>query len=444
MKKIITTFTFLGILALFINNSYAGYFNDVPVITCNEQITSYLSYGSSGSEVRTLQEILANGGYLSAYPNGNFGHATKAAVKSFQRDNYLSQTGAVGESTRNAINERFCDNNLSTNNYYNNYSYNYNNNSAVTYVDPFDPFVKVISPNGDGNVLGYGTNYYGYSTINVPGSISSASLIPATVNNSLTQASVIYNPLVGYTYALAPSAGSLTISSPGSNSSFHEGDTVNLNWYTNNITAVQYVISLENTSSGRKWDIKLSNGNSDSFVLTKEMLDYVCSGVCNQYSQSRFNIIVSTPIKDMIGNISTFKARVADVTIVRPYFSVSNINLTSSKTPVDSGESFRIYGNALNQSAYNYGYVQDMPYSYGISANCLSGVSVSIGGLGCGQEFIMPQSGNYLQRGIPVTATNNTWFTQSISFNLTAYNQAGQIIGHASTSVQVNPVVRAW
>ena len=443
MKKIITIFTFLGAIALFTNNSYAGYFNNAPINTCDEQITSYLSFGSSGDEVSILQGLLSNEGYLSAYPNGHFGSATKAALKGFQRDNGLSVTGTVGPSTQDAINERLCDNNLSTSNYYNN-SYSYNNNSSVTYVDPFDPYVKVVSPSDNGTVITYGTNYGTYTTPNSAGSISVTPLVPATVNSSLTQANIIYNPLVGYTYALAPSAGSLTISSPGSNSSFHEGDTVNLNWYTNNITAVQYVISLENISSGRTWDIKLVSGNSDSFVLTKEMLDYVCAGVCGQYSQSKFNIVVSTPIKDMIGNVNMFKARVSDVTIIRPYYSINNINLTSNKTPVDSGESFRIYGNNLNQAYYNYGYTQDLPYSYGISANCLAGVTVSIGGLGCGQEFVMPQSGNYLQRGIPVTATNNTWFTQSVVFNLTSYNQAGQIIGFASTSVQVNPVSRVW
>lgn len=449
MKKIITIFTFLGVLALFTNNLYAGYFNNVPVIACNERITSYLSYGSSGNEVRTLQEVLASEGYLSAYPNGNFGYATRAAVKSFQRDNYLSQTGTVGPATRDAINERLCDNNVSSNVYYNDtYSYN----SSVTYVDPFDPYVKVISPSDNGTVVtygSYGTNYgtnYGttYTTSNTTGSISVTPLVPATVNNSLTQANVIYNPLIGYTYSLAPSAGSLTISSPGSNSSFHEGDTVNLNWYTNNITAVQYVISLENISSGRTWDIKLSTGNSDSFVLTKEMLDYVCAGVCNQYSQSKFNIVVSTPIKDMIGNVSMFKARVADVTIIRPYYTMGNVSLTSSRSPVNSGETFKLYTNVLNQSYSNYYYGQVAPYSFGISATCSSGVSVSIGGLNCGQEFSMPQTSAYSQREIPVIATNSGWFTQSVTFNLTAYNQAGQIMGFASTSVQVNPIPRAW
>ncbi len=432
MKKIITTFTVLASLALFINNSYAGYFNNTQINRCNNQITSYLSFGSSGDEVLILQKLLSASGYLSAYPNGYFGNATKAAVKNFQRDNYVSQTGSLGQTTRDLVNERLCDDFSS---YGSSYSYGYN--SSVTYVDEFDLYVKVVSPNGV--YSNNSNNYYNqYSTL------STDALVPATVQSSLTQANIIYNPLVGYTYALVPTSASLTISSPGSSSSFHEGDTVNLKWYTNNITALQYVISLENVSTGRVKDIALASTNDHSFVLTKEILDYVCAGVCNQYSQSKFNIIVSTPIKDMAGNITSFKAKVSDVTIIRPYFLSSNVSLTAGKSPVNSGELFRLYINILNNSYYNWNNSQTLPYSFGISATCTSGVSVSVGGLNCGQEFAMPQTSSYTQREIPVAITNNGWFSQNVIFNLTAYDQLGRVIGSASTTVIVHPVARGW
>jgi len=66
--------------------------------------TKPLDYGSSGSEVLELQNRLKSVGYLKATPNGNYGPATLAAVKAFQRANGVSPLGNVGPATRAALN----------------------------------------------------------------------------------------------------------------------------------------------------------------------------------------------------------------------------------------------------------------------------------------------------------------------------------------------------
>lgn len=70
----------------------------------NCTLVSYLKSGSSGDEVLCLQKMLVKSGYLSATPNGNYGPATMAAVKAFQKAKGLDQLGVVGPGTRAALN----------------------------------------------------------------------------------------------------------------------------------------------------------------------------------------------------------------------------------------------------------------------------------------------------------------------------------------------------
>lgn len=66
--------------------------------------TTYLKPGSSGDEVRALQEVLVRLGHLAATPNGNYGPATTAAVQAFQKAHGLEPLGVVGPATRAALN----------------------------------------------------------------------------------------------------------------------------------------------------------------------------------------------------------------------------------------------------------------------------------------------------------------------------------------------------
>lgn len=62
---------------------------------------SNLSYGSSGDEVKKLQQSLINAGYDlgSTGADGQFGEKTQAAVKKYQADNGLAVDGIAGNNT---------------------------------------------------------------------------------------------------------------------------------------------------------------------------------------------------------------------------------------------------------------------------------------------------------------------------------------------------------
>lgn len=65
-----------------------------------------LAQGSSGEDVRSLQEFLASEGYLNASATGYFGGQTFIAVKKWQAENGVSSIGRVGPATREAFMRR--------------------------------------------------------------------------------------------------------------------------------------------------------------------------------------------------------------------------------------------------------------------------------------------------------------------------------------------------
>lgn len=76
------------------------------------QLNSDLSYGMSDSSysesIYFLQEYLQGLGYLTATPNGHFGPATFSAVKTYQNNNNISNTGYIGPLTRSSISQKTC------------------------------------------------------------------------------------------------------------------------------------------------------------------------------------------------------------------------------------------------------------------------------------------------------------------------------------------------
>lgn len=59
--------------------------------------------GSSGSEVRKIQEKLKRWGYYSGSVDGIYGSGTESAVKKFQKANGLKTDGIAGKATLNAM-----------------------------------------------------------------------------------------------------------------------------------------------------------------------------------------------------------------------------------------------------------------------------------------------------------------------------------------------------
>lgn len=66
--------------------------------------SSSLKNGSTGSEVRQVQQRLKELGYLSGSADGDFGDATEAAVRAFQEANGLTVDGKVGKQTLAKLN----------------------------------------------------------------------------------------------------------------------------------------------------------------------------------------------------------------------------------------------------------------------------------------------------------------------------------------------------
>ena len=62
-----------------------------------------LKYGFSGEDVAKLQHNLSTLGYYDGQNSGTFSRALEQAVKSFQKDQGLSQTGIVDEKTAELI-----------------------------------------------------------------------------------------------------------------------------------------------------------------------------------------------------------------------------------------------------------------------------------------------------------------------------------------------------
>lgn len=67
-----------------------------------------LSDKGGDKSVFNLQSYLYNIGYLRSTPNGYFGPATLSAVKSYQLNNNISNTGRVGPATRKSIRDNSC------------------------------------------------------------------------------------------------------------------------------------------------------------------------------------------------------------------------------------------------------------------------------------------------------------------------------------------------
>jgi len=67
---------------------------------------NYLSWGSSGEEVKKLQKILNKKGFSVGIVDGIFGAQTRQAVINFQQANQLEADGIVGPQTKQALNNQ--------------------------------------------------------------------------------------------------------------------------------------------------------------------------------------------------------------------------------------------------------------------------------------------------------------------------------------------------
>lgn len=82
-------------------------FSLASAATC-VSLTTNITRGAESQNVKVLQTFLFEKGYLKSIPNGYFGPATLAAVKTYQKSVGLPQTGAVLAMTRAALTKESC------------------------------------------------------------------------------------------------------------------------------------------------------------------------------------------------------------------------------------------------------------------------------------------------------------------------------------------------
>jgi peptidoglycan hydrolase-like protein with peptidoglycan-binding domain len=436
MKKIIAIVGFIGVLASSTAVTSAAYFDATPVIRCDTQITNTLQIGSSGPEVYTLQQMLLDFGFLNVAPNGYFGSKTASAVRAFQRDNDIRATGIVGPATRNAVNEGLCD----------------NSTTGVTIVDSFfssnnnnqyDPFVRVITPSSANPAIYATPQSFSPEYVAMPSNQSSVYQGNYVSPSPVIGAGIVYNPSTGYTIGIVPQSGSITVASPVANTVYKEGDTVYVQFSTDNLQTAPFTILLESSITGQSKTVAVISNMSYSFVLTKELLDSVCSGTCNNNQQGSFKVVVTTPTTDIAGITSTLRAAVAPITISRPPV-YGQVSITASKTPVNTNEVFKLYINLPSVTSWNYSGYTNGTYTIKIQALCTVGVTASIAGTPCGQEFILPMTSSTLQQEVPAIIGNTSWYKQNVIFRITAVNGLGQVVGTGETTVSVNAAPFNW
>ena len=90
MKKILVFSIFLFFLIFIISN-------------LSQYSIALSKYGSSGSEVKQIQQKLKNWGYYNGTVDGIYGSKTVAAVKKFQQKNGLTADGIAGTKTLQAL-----------------------------------------------------------------------------------------------------------------------------------------------------------------------------------------------------------------------------------------------------------------------------------------------------------------------------------------------------
>ena len=71
----------------------------IPVVSARNSVPALSRYGSTGTEVRNIQNVLKRLGYYTGAVDGIYGSGTKNAVLRFQRDCGLTQDGICGPVT---------------------------------------------------------------------------------------------------------------------------------------------------------------------------------------------------------------------------------------------------------------------------------------------------------------------------------------------------------
>ncbi|QQG38279.1 MAG: peptidoglycan-binding protein [Candidatus Kaiserbacteria bacterium] len=198
MKKIASA---LALSALFVAGAVSAqtYTYSYPAGSCTT-LSSDLSDGSRGTEVRSLQSFLVTQNYPgggSWMMTGYFGQATAAALRLFQQSAGLPQSGMLDAATRASIQSRSCGyapTNTNTNFNFNSYTYpntytapssNYNYNYTYPYSTPYAyNVVNLTSLSQNTGTPGSSVTIYGTGFDSVSNTVYLGSSVIGSVGSS--------------------------------------------------------------------------------------------------------------------------------------------------------------------------------------------------------------------------------------------------------------------
>lgn len=103
MKKKIVILMLAGVLSTAIINSKVI---EMPTEVNAEESFQNIGNGDNGDQVKEIQSFLKSAGYLDGEADGSFGNMTENAVKNFQKDNGLEETGIVDRDTFEKLKEK--------------------------------------------------------------------------------------------------------------------------------------------------------------------------------------------------------------------------------------------------------------------------------------------------------------------------------------------------
>lgn len=408
-------------------NSFVGGYSYTPT-TCEATITRNLSFGSTGTDVATVQDYLHDQDFLQATPNGYFGYGTKSAVMKFQSAYGISITGTVGPATRSVLNDLICGGDTG--------SYG----RATSYLAPatISPVKEIpVTHVAQSVVNPFVTNTNVYSQVN---STPVVNTIPAfSTAYADPQPIGVYNPAVALYYQNQNERATLTVTTPGKKSLYKEGDAMTISWTTTNMNVVRYVVSLDNTSTGLVKQLGVFSPSQTSLTVTlsKDLLDGVCAGTsaCAVENANSYRVNVIAYGTSVPNGEYSIKAYVDQLAIIRPYVAQS-LSVTASKTPVNSGETINLYVSVPASTSI---YSQYSSLYWRIRAICPTGAAILVNGQTCGTDSFAYQSNITVTPNITATLLNNSWGPQQVIFEATAYDfYGGRELGKATTQVVVN------
>ena len=181
-----------------VSSPYAVSTNSMQVSTNPIMLptTSTLKLGDAGQEVKSLQELLAQKGYLQSVPDGKFGTATQNAVKAFQTEQNLKVDGIAGAQVKSIVNNMPMKEatDLSPASLYNTKTI-----STERCLPTTKPWIKLLSPNGGETYSASQPYKVTWDSCNIRGNIAIGLEFPSSFNlnfsttNAVVSNSGIYN-----------------------------------------------------------------------------------------------------------------------------------------------------------------------------------------------------------------------------------------------------------